>query len=560
MTQPTIRLGDLLKDKGLLSDRHIQYALQEQRVTGQKLGQVLTGIGIVSEFDLIHALSSQLGLDHIDLDKEAPDMALLRRFNRGTCLNLRLFPLRPEGNVVLVATSGLPDAAMEQACLRFTGKKPRFLLAEESKIVSSIYNYFFFLENPVEDILEREAKTLANDTTLTTSPDRFVEYLLLLAIKERTSDIHIRPMEHGINVAFRVDGVLKSVRFYPPSLKRVLSTIKLGAGMDISEQRLPQDGRWSATLLHRKFDIRVSSLVTPYGENLVLRLLPQERGSFSLRALGFLPEDLDRLAMAFQEPFGIILLTGPTGSGKSTTLVAGLSSLDLLGKNVLTVENPIEYIVPLARQTQVNEAAGYDFANAMRYFLRHDPDIILIGEMRDELTAKTAITAATTGHLVLSTLHSNTALGAIPRLKGLGLDNLSMAESLVAVVSQRLVRTICGQCQEAYTPSDAELIYLGANTTTLYRGKGCPACGQSGYRGRTLLYEILFITPEMRQLLEEDASLHALETLAVNQGFTTMFDIGVKKALAGDTTIDELQRVLGSSRYTSITSATSSAF
>lgn len=549
MTQPPIRLGDLLKEKGLLSDRHIQYALQEQNVTGQKLGQVLTGIGIVSEFDLIHALSSQLRLDHVDLDKEPPDMALLRRFNRGTCLNLRLFPLRQVDDAVLMATSGLPDAAMEQACLRFTGKKPRFLLAEETKIVSSIYNYFFFLENPVEDILEREARTLANDTTLTTSPDRFVEYLLLLAIKERASDIHIRPMEHGINVAFRVDGVLKSVRFYPPTLKRVLSTIKLGAGMDISEQRLPQDGRWSVTLLHRKFDIRASSLVTPYGENLVLRLLPQERGTFSLRALGFLPEDLDRLALAFQEPFGIILLTGPTGSGKSTTLVAGLSSLDLLGKNVLTVENPIEYIVPLARQTQVNEAAGYDFANAMRYFLRHDPDIILIGEMRDELTAKTAITAATTGHLVLSTLHSNTALGAIPRLLGLGLDHLSMAESLVAVVSQRLARTLCAQCTEPYSPSEMELAYLGVQTDTLYQGKGCPACGQTGFHGRTLLYEILLITPELRQLLEENASLHALENLAISQGFTTMFHVGVKKALAGQTNVRELQRVLGSSRY-----------
>lgn len=549
MTQ-TILLGDLLKENGLITDRHIQYALQEQKVTGQKLGQVLTGIGIVSEYDLIHALGTQLSLEHIDLDKEDPDMAVLRRFNRATCLNLRLFPLRAESDAVVVVTSGLPDPSRDQACLRFTGKKPKYLLAEESKIVSAIYKYFFFLENPVEDILEREARILANDTTLTTSPDRFVEYLLLLAVKERASDIHIRPMEHGINIAFRVDGVLKSVRFYPPTLKRVLSTIKLGAGMDISEQRLPQDGRWSATLLHRKFDIRASSLVTPHGENLVLRLLPQERATISLRALSFLPEDLERLETAFQEPFGIILLTGPTGSGKSTTLVAGLSSLDLLGKNVLTVENPIEYIVPLARQTQINRAAGYDFADAMRYFLRHDPDIILIGEMRDELTAKTAITAATTGHLVLSTLHSNTALGAIPRLKGLGLDSLAIAESLIAVVSQRLVRTICPHCAESYRPSAGDLAYLGADAKELYRGRGCPVCGQTGYLGRTLLYEILPISNELRQLLEQDAPLHQLESTALHQGFATMFHIGVKKALAGLTNVQELQRVLGSTRYT----------
>jgi type II secretory ATPase GspE/PulE/Tfp pilus assembly ATPase PilB-like protein len=550
MSQPVIRLGDLLKEKGLITDQHIHYALQEQRVTGQKLGQVLTGIGIVSEYDLIHALAEQLQLPHISLEHHKPDMALLQRFHRQTCLQLRMLPLHMEQDHVLVATSNLPGPEMEQACLRFCGARPQFVLTEESAVVAAIYNYFFFLENPVEEILEREARALTNDTTLTVSPDRFVEHLLLFAIKERTSDIHIRPMEHGINVAFRVDGVLRSVRFYPPTLRRVITAIKLMAGMDISEQRLPQDGRWSATLLQRKFDVRVSSVVTPYGENLVLRLLAQGRANLSLRGLGFLPQDIGTLERAFNEPFGVILLTGPTGSGKSTTLVAGLSSLDLLGKNVLTIENPIEYIVPLARQTQVNEAAGYDFANAMRYFLRHDPDIILIGEMRDELTAKTAITAATTGHLVLSTLHSNTALGAIPRLRGLGLDSLSLAESLVAVVSQRLVRTICPHCQEEYTPSEDEVRFLGVRPARLLRGRGCPACGISGYLGRTLVYEILMVTPEVRRLLEAEAPLAHIEATLREQGFRSMFQVGVEKTVAGRTTVEELMRVLGTTRYT----------
>ena len=549
MSQPVIRLGDLLKERGLITDQHIHYALQEQRVTKEKLGEVLTGIGIVSEYDLIQALSEQLGIEHVDITREVPDLALLRSFNRQTCLNLRMLPLRLEAHAVRVATSSLPGPDLEQACLRFCGKKPQVVLTEESKVVAAIYNYFFFLENPVEEILEREARILANDTALTVNPDRFVEYLLLFAIKERASDIHIRPMEHGINVAFRVDGVLRSVRFYPPNLKRAITAIKLMAGMDISEQRLPQDGRWTANLLERKFDVRVSSVVTPYGENLVLRLLLQERANLSLRALGFLPQDLGNLERAFQEPFGIILLTGPTGSGKSTTLVAGLSSLDLLGKNVLTVENPIEYIVPLARQTQVNEAAGYDFANAMRYFLRHDPDIILIGEMRDELTAKTAITAATTGHLVLSTLHSNTAIGAIPRMRGLGLDSLSIAESLVAVVSQRLVRTICPQCREEYTPSEAEIRYLGTHPERLFRGRGCATCGMTGYLGRTLVYEIFIVSPELRTLLEAEAPLAELEATAQAQGFRSMFQVGVDKALQGDTTVAELMRVLGTTRY-----------
>lgn len=549
MSQPVVRLGDLLKEKGLITDQHIHYALQEQRVTGQKLGQVLTNIGIVSEYDLIHALAEQLGLPHISLEHEAPDMTLLKRFHRQTCLQLRMLPLRMHGDQVQIATSNLPSSEMEQACLRFCGARPQVLLAEESAIVAAIYNYFFFLENPVEEILEREAQLLARDISMTTSPDRFVEHLLLFAIKERTSDIHIRPMEHGINVAFRVDGVLRSVRFYPPSLRRVITAIKLMADMDISEQRLPQDGRWSVTLLQRKFDVRVSSVVTPYGENLVLRLLPQGRANLGLRALGFLPQDLGLLERAFQEPFGIILLTGPTGSGKSTTLVAGLSSLDLLGKNVLTIENPIEYIVPLARQTQVNEAAGYDFANAMRYFLRHDPDIILIGEMRDELTAKTAITAATTGHLVLSTLHSNTAIGAIPRLRGLGMDSLSLAESLVAVVSQRLIRTVCPQCQEEYTPTEEECRFLGVRPKVLVRGRGCTACGISGYLGRTLVYEIMMVTPEVRVLLEADAPLIEIDKTIRAQGFRSMFQVAVEKVVAGRTTVAELTRVLGTTRY-----------
>ena len=548
MTQP-IRIGDLLKDKGLIKQKHILYALQEQKVTGDKLGEVLTRIGIVSEFDLIETLASQLKLEHLDLSKEYPDLRLLKRFNRATCLSLKIFPLRMQGDQILLVTSDLPEPHMDQACLRFTGKRPCYALAEESQVFLSIYNYFYFLENPVEEFLQREARALANDTTLTVSPDKFLEYLLLLAVKRRASDIHIRPMSHGINIAFRVDGVLRSEMFFPKALKRVVTTIKLMGGMDISEQRLPQDGRWSATLLHRNFDIRSSSIVTPFGENIVLRMLPQERVTFSLASLGFMKEDLPGLERAFTEPFGIILLTGPTGSGKSTTLVAGLTSLDLLGKNVVTIENPIEYIVPLARQTQVNAAAGYDFANAMRYFLRHDPDVILIGEMRDELTAKTAITAATTGHLVLSTLHSNTALGAIPRLKGFGLDSLTLAESMVSVVSQRLVRTVCPHCREKYPASEVEKKYLGVDVEILTRGKGCEFCGNTGYLGRTLVYEILIVGREMRQLLEQDAPLQKLEALAVEQGFRSMFQIGVTKALAGVTSVEELQRVLGTTRY-----------
>lgn len=548
MAQP-IRIGDLLINKGIIQQKHLNFALQVQKVSGEKLGQVLTRVGLVSEYELVTTVAEQLGLKYINLTTEPPDMDLLSRFNRNNCLSLQMFPLRMEGEEVAVATSELPNQTMEQACIRFTGKRPRFYLSEETQVVSSIYNYFFFLANPVEEALQREANVLVGDTSRTVSPDNFLNYLLLLAVKKRATDIHIRPMSHGISLAFRIDGVLTSEHFFPRQLMRIVTAIKLQSGMDISEQRLPQDGRWSVTLLQRDYDIRVSTVVTPYGENVVMRLLSQEKASFSLENLGFLSEDLPPIQRSFSEPFGIVLLTGPTGSGKSTTLVAGLTTMDLLSKNVITIENPIEYFVPLARQTQVNEAAGYDFANAMRYFLRHDPDVILVGEMRDELTARTALDAATTGHLVLSTLHSNTALGAIPRLHSLGMDSLTISESLVSVISQRLMRTICKQCKKQYKTTAAEQEYLGVKVDKLYKGDGCARCSNTGYIGRTLVYECLVLDKDVRMLLEKKAELHQIEELVMSRGFQTMFDVGVKKTVAGATTVEEMHRVLGTTRY-----------
>jgi general secretion pathway protein E/type IV pilus assembly protein PilB len=540
-----LRIGDLLKEQGYISDAQISYALQVQRVTKEKLGKVLLRLGLISEYIMAKAVADQLGLDLVDMDKVIPDMSMLPRFNRNICLTQRIFPLRMEDNRLITATSDLPDQRLEQAVVRSTGMRPSFVIAEDSKLVSAVYNYFNFLDNPVEKLVERESEILAADATLTVSPDNFLTLLLLLAVKRRASDIHIRPMDQGISVAFRVDGVLISEIFLRPQLRRVITAIKLQTGMDISEQRLPQDGRWSVTLLERKYDIRASSIVTPFGENMVLRLLPQERVSLSLEVLGFLQEDVDLMAKIFDEPFGIVLLTGPTGSGKTTTLVAGLTSLDLLGKNVLTVENPIEYLVPMARQTQVNLPAGYDFAEAMPSFLRHDPDVILIGEIRDEKTAKTALNAASTGHLVLSTLHTNTAIGAIPRLRGLGLDNLALADSVNALVSQRLLRTVCPHCLEEYAPSQEEKDFLGADPKMLVRGTGCEFCNNTGYFGRTLTYEIIIFTKDFRLALEKNAPASELLEIARKNKFRDMFEIAAHKVLQRLTTVQEMRRVLG---------------
>ena len=546
MSKKTFRLGELLIQKGYITQKHVEYALQIQKVTQEKLGEVLTRLGIVSDYLLITAVAEQLELPYLDLNREKPEPSILKRFNRTTCLNQHFFPLYLKRDNLLVVTWDVPNQKIESTCIRAVGKKPIFALAEQSKIIDFIYNYFYFLNNPVEEVVLKEAKNIANDIVGTANPDNFINNLLLLAVQKNTTDIHIRPMEKGISFAFRIDGILQSEYFFPTQIKRVISAIKLQAGMDIAEQRLPQDGRWRVKLLNKIYDIRCSSTITPYGENLVMRLLPQEKANLSLEQLGFFEEDVQVLKQIFKEPYGIILLTGPTGSGKSTTLVAGLTTLDLLSKNVLTVEDPIEYLVPLARQTQVNEAAGYTFANAMRYFLRHDPDIILVGEMRDEPTARTAMTAANTGHLVLSTLHANTAIGAIPRLQNLGIDNLTIAGSLLCVVSQRLVRTICKYCREKYQPDPSELNYLGVkNVEFLIKGRGCEKCNFSGYIGRTLVYEILVVDQEVKFLIEQGKPIYEVFQKVKQKGFQNMFDIGVKKVLAGITTTDELKRVIG---------------
>jgi general secretion pathway protein E/type IV pilus assembly protein PilB len=379
--------------------------------------------------------------------------------------------------------------------------------------------------------------------------ENLIKHILHLAVKMRATDIHIRPMGRSVNVSFRVDGVMTSVLSLPPSLHRLVPSLKMKADMDIAEQRLPQDGRFSTTILNNSYDFRVSTVVTPQGENMVLRVLPTESAVMGMVQLGFFEEHIQIVENMFDEPFGIILLTGPTGSGKSTTLYAGIRSLNLLQKNVITVENPIEYDIPLLRQTQVNEKAGYTFANAIRYFLRHDPDVILVGEIRDQETAATAVSASSTGHLVLSTLHTNSAIGAIPRLRDLGVRPFLIADSLIGVVSQRLVRKICNGCKESYTPTDSDKAYLkDPSITELYRGKGCEMCNGSGYFGRTLVYELLTVDSDLSLLIDQEADMSMIAEKTRESGLVDIFDITVAKVKQGITTTEEAVRVMGNIR------------
>jgi type II secretory ATPase GspE/PulE/Tfp pilus assembly ATPase PilB-like protein len=542
-------LGVLLKEKGLITEAHINYALQEQKITKEMLGELFQRLGFVTEHDVALTLSQQSGVPHIDVDAFIPDETILKMFNKNLCLNNTFLPIAKRDGHVEVAAQNASDDKLAQLVSRQTGLVPRIHIAEKRKIINAINKFFYFLENPVEQLIEKEVRLLSQDSEMVRGMDNLIQYLLHLAVKMRATDIHIRPGRKATNISFRVDGVLRSVLSLPPSLQRLVSSLKMRADMDIAEQRLPQDGRFTATILNNSYDFRVSTIVSPQGENMVLRVLPMESAIMGMSQLGFLDEHIQMVEHMFNEPFGIILLTGPTGSGKSTTLYAGIRRLNLLEKNVITVEEPIEFDIPLLRQTQVNEKAGYNFANAVKYFLRHDPDVILVGEIRDGATAGTAVTASTTGHLVLSTLHTNSALGAIPRLRDLGIRPYLIADSLIGVVSQRLVRKVCNHCRQGYAPTAQELAYLGvSDVQELFKGTGCEVCNGSGYFGRTLVYELLTVNRELALLIEQEADLSQLIAKAKQSGFVEMFDITVKKVLQGITTTEEAYRILGTIR------------
>lgn len=539
-------IGMLLQEKGIINEAHIQFALKEQKITKEMLGEVLERLSFATEMDVVSVLSEQENVPYVDVDEILPDERLLKLFNKKLCLNNTFLPYNVHEKFADVAVTNLNDPRIGQLVNRNTGLTPKFYLAEKTKILNAINKFYYFLENPVEQAIESEVKLLSHDTEMTRSMDNLIKHILHLAVKMRATDIHLRPMEQTLNVGFRIDGVMQSVLAFPSSISRLVSTLKMKADMDIAEQRIPQDGRFGESVLSNRYEFRASTEVSPYGENMVLRVLPVGRSFMGLSELGFFDRDIERVKKMFNEPFGIILLTGPTGSGKSTTLYAGIRCLNLLEKNVLTVEDPIEVNMSLLRQTQVNEKAGYTFSTAIRHFLRHDPDVILVGEIRDKETASTAISASSTGHLVLSTLHTNSAIGAIPRLRDLGIKSYMISDSLIGVVSQRLIRKICRSCKQAYKPEQWEREYLKApDVDRLYRGKGCDLCNGSGYFGRTLVYEFLAVDNELSLMIESDENLNDMTARAKEKGFRGISQVTAQKVKMGITTVEEAIRVIG---------------
>ena len=539
-------LGELLKEKDLITDEYIKYALQEQKITKEKLGEIFERHGFVTEYDVVLTLADQAGIPYIDADEILPEAYLLKMFNKNLCINNIFLPIRKTDNTVEVVTYNVSHDKVAQLISRQTGLVPKIFISERKKIINAINKFYYFLENPIEKLIQTEVNILSMDVEMARGMDNLIMHILHLAVKMRTTDIHIKPMKMSTNISFRVDGVMTPVLSLPVSLNRLVASFKMKAKMDIAEQRLPQDGRFTETILNNTYDFRVSTIITSQGENMVLRILPMEGTIIGLQQLGFFNEHVKVIEKMFNEPFGIILVTGPTGSGKSTTLYSGIRCLDLLGKNVITIEDPIEYEIPLLRQTQVNKKAGYTFVSAIRSFLRHDPDVILVGEIRDTETAATAVTASTTGHLVLSTLHTNSAIGAISRLRDLGIQPFLIADSLIGVLSQRLVRKICTACKESYIPSDLEKTYLhDSSLSILYRGKGCEVCNGSGYFGRTLVYELFTVNKDIAMYIEQESDLNLILEKSKQRGFVDIFEITAQKVKQGITTTEEAIRILG---------------
>lgn len=560
--------GNALTQAGLVSQAAIEYTLQKQKIEQRPLGNLLIELGFASAKEIARHLAIQQGMRFVEMDEiPEPDEAVTGVFNRSLCLTYGFLPIREndDGQIEVVLGDAQPEIVAELV-LRRLGKQCLLLRSDFSSVFRAIQQHYYFAERPPARLIEAEIRKLEEDVDRAYSPETLLNHMLHLAVRERATDIHLAPTSRSRSVLLRVDGVLRPVFALSSALDRLVVYAKLRAEMDVSEQRLPQDGSFTAQVMDSQYTIRVSTLVAEFGERMVLRLLPERSNLDKLTDLGFLQEDLDTLTRSFSRPYGLILITGPTGSGKSTTLHAALRMQPLVERNVLTVEDPVEYQVQVACQTEVNRKAGYTFANAMRNFLRHDPDIILVGEIRDSETAQAALDASSTGHLVLSTLHVGSIFGVIPRLKLLGVDAETIAENLVTLINQRLVRRICPHCKSSRPATEEEMRWLQTTpaheqepstaghaaqtgedrSLHLFYGAGCQHCRNTGYLGRLPVYEILSVSRELADAIASDAARGQLRQLALASGMRPITTLARQRILAGETTLEEIQRAVGS--------------
>ena len=551
------KIGELLVSEGLLTETQLQEALNVSKRTGVRLGTAMVNMGIVTEKDISQALSRQFDIPYISLSEIIIEPAIIKLIPESLARRYMVIPFAQEENKLKVAMFDPLNIFAMDDLKKMSGCQILPSASTESEIQKALDQYYGGAAS-MEDIAQRiEGAGIELLKGEEESPERLekmageapviqlVNLMISQAVTERASDIHIEPDEDTLRVRMRVDGILHemnnlSLKLHPA----VLSRVKILGGLNIAEKRLPQDGRFNTKVGNSDIDIRLSTLPTIFGEKAVMRLLDKRSLLLKLNELTPLHGTLEVLKKMVEKPFGMILLTGPTGSGKTTTAYTILNMINSMDKNIVTVEDPVEYKLKIINQVQVNPKVGITFANALRHILRQDPDIVMIGEIRDRETAEIAIHAALTGHLVISTIHTNNAIGTINRLLDMGIEPFLIASAVTCVVGQRLVRGICAKCKTEYQPPPNLLKELGIpiadNPPNLFRGEGCPACNNSGLKGRLGLFEVLVITEDMRRLIVEKKDANTILAAATKHGFKTLRHEGIMAVVKGYTTIEEV--------------------
>jgi len=566
----SVRLGEILLKESLITQDQLDKALEFQRSNGGRLGSCLTKMGFITDDDITGVLSRQYGVPSINLKYYEIDPNVIKLIPQDTALRYQVVPLSRVGSVLTIAMTD-PTNVFAMDDIKFmTGFNVEPVVASESAIAEAISRFYGGgassheeLSSLMKDLVDEEELELAGDeqemdaATLEKAAEeapiiKLVNLVLTDSVKRGASDIHVEPYETEMRVRFRIDGVLQTVMNPPLKLRdAITSRMKIMAKLDIAEKRLPQDGRimikYRAEGKKKELDFRVSTVPTLYGEKIVLRLLDKENLRLDMTKLGFEPESLKKFERNILKPYGMVLVTGPTGSGKTNTLYSSVARLNQVDTNIMTAEDPVEFQLAGINQVQMKDQIGLNFAAALRAFLRQDPNIILVGEIRDFETAEIGVKAALTGHLVLSTLHTNDAPSTISRLMNMGIEPFLVATSVNLICAQRLVRRICTNCKEELEIPEQALIDAGftpeeAKTTKIYHGKGCSTCGKRGYKGRTGLYEVMEINDELRELILVGASALELKKKAIEQDMITLRRSGLVKAAAGLTTLEEVLR------------------
>lgn len=554
------RLGDILVQTGIITPEQLAEALDEQKHSGERLGNVLVKKGYLTEQRLIEVLEFQLGIPHVVLAKRQISADTIALVPEALARKYRIFPVERIGDRLILGMVDPTDVfAIDELRLSLKMEIQPVIVTEED--LNRAFNQYFGMTTSVQEVFKDLDVQIEEESSDEPQADlealveeapivRLVNLIITQAVKERASDIHMEPTERDLIIRYRIDGKLKQMMTSPKNTQAaIISRVKIISGMNIAERRLPQDGRIQMRVEGIPIDLRVSCLPTIFGEKIVMRILFKDNVLMKMEKLGFLPETLKRFRTIYNQPHGIILVTGPTGSGKSTTLSAVLNELNSPEENIMTVEDPVEYQIPGVNQVQVNVKAGLTFASALRAFLRQDPDIIMVGEIRDKETAQIATQAALTGHLVLSTLHTNDAPSTVTRLIDMGIEPFMVASTLIGVLAQRLIRGVCPECKTSYLLDKDHMYYeVVAKSLPEYRpeqlvfwkGAGCRQCNGTGYAKRLAIHEVLLINSELKRLIVKNVPADVLKEAAVRNGMDTLFVDGLRKALEGKTTLEEV--------------------